>query len=154
MPDARVLPAAPVRARASAWRFDRAQAGGVKEAAFMKILVTSQGAAVTDLVDPRFGRAAHFIVVDTETQQVAAHDNTPNLNAAQGAGIQAAEAVARLGVEAVVTGNVGPKAFRVLNAAGIRVFLCDAVPVEEAVRRFEAGKLTEAAGANVQGHWA
>lgn len=120
----------------------------------MKVLVTSQGPAVTDLTDPRFGRAAHFIVVDTQTHETAAHDNAPNLNAAQGAGIQAAEAAARLGVEAVVTGNVGPKAYRVLNAAGIRVFLCDVVAVEEAVRRFEAGSLVEAAAANVQGHWA
>ncbi|OGV73294.1 MAG: dinitrogenase iron-molybdenum cofactor biosynthesis protein [Lentisphaerae bacterium RIFOXYB12_FULL_65_16] len=120
----------------------------------MKVLVTSQGSAVTDLIDPRFGRAAHFIVVDTETHQTTAHDNAPNLNAAQGAGIQAAEAAARLGVEAVVTGNVGPKAYRVLNAAGIRVFLCDVVTVEEAVGRFDAGTLTETTGANVQGHWA
>ena len=120
----------------------------------MKIAITATGMDMSSSVDPRFGRARYFIVVDTDTNEAAAHDNTQNLNAAQGAGIQAGETAARLGVTAVVTGNVGPKAFRTLNAAGVKVYLCGQVSVTEAVRMFKTGELKETTAANVEGHWA
>ncbi|MCL5742769.1 MAG: dinitrogenase iron-molybdenum cofactor biosynthesis protein, partial [Acidobacteria bacterium] len=77
----------------------------------MKLAVTSQGNNLKASLDPRFGRAKYFIVVDTETGAFSAADNTVNLNAAQGAGIQAGKRVAELGVEGLITGHVGPKAF-------------------------------------------
>ena len=120
----------------------------------MKILVTAKGKQTNDEVDPRFGRAKFFILVDTATNEITTHDNSQNLNAAQGAGIQAAQGVVRLGAEAVISGNVGPNAFQALNAAGIKVYLCPQATVEEAVRKFKAGELKEIALANVQGHWA
>ena len=120
----------------------------------MKIAITATGKDLSSNVDPRFGRAKYFIVVDTDTNESTAHDNAQNLNAAQGAGIQAGETVARLEAKAVVTGNVGPKAFRILNAAGIKVYLSGAGTVADAVRRFKAGELPEASAANVEGHWA
>ena len=120
----------------------------------MKILLTAKGKQVSDKVDPRFGRAKFFILVDTETNETTAHDNSQNLNAAQGAGIQAAQGVVRLGAEAVISGNVGPNAFTTLNAAGIKVYLCTQTTVDEAVRKFKAGELKEVALANVEGHWA
>jgi predicted Fe-Mo cluster-binding NifX family protein len=119
----------------------------------MQIAISSTGKEMSNNVDPRFGRAKYFMVVDTETNASTAHDNAQNLNAAQGAGIQAGETVARLGAKAVVTGNVGPKAFRVLNAAGIKVYLAGEGTVSDAVRRFKAGELKEASAANVDGHW-
>jgi len=120
----------------------------------MKIAVTATGKEMASNVDPRFGRAKYFIVVDTDTNESAAHDNAQNLNTAQGAGIQAGETVARLGVQAVVSGNVGPKAFRTLKAAGVKVYLCGQMSVAEAVKKFKAGELQEASAANVEGHWA
>lgn len=120
----------------------------------MKILVTAKGNQTNDEVDPRFGRAKFFILVDAQTNEATAHDNSQNLNAAQGAGIQAAESVARLGANAVITGNVGPKAFRVLNAAGIKVYLCPQTTVDDAVQKFKTGELKEVSSANVEGHWA
>jgi len=120
----------------------------------MKIAVTSTSKDISGNMDPRFGRAKYFIVVDTDTNDVVAHDNAQNLNAAQGAGIQAAETVARLGAKAVVTGNVGPKAFRALNAAGVKIYLFTEGTVADAIRRFKAGELKEASVANVEGHWA
>ena len=65
----------------------------------MKIAVTSQGPDLNSQVDPRFGRTKNFIVVDTDTEEFSVHDNSQNLNAAQGAGIQAGRTVAELGVE-------------------------------------------------------
>lgn len=120
----------------------------------MKIVVTSQAGTLDSPVDPRFGRARFFVLVDTESGEHAAHDNAQNLNAPQGAGIQAAQAVARLGAEAVLTGHVGPKAFATLQAAGISVCTGAAGTVREAVEQFRAGRLKTAQKADVQGHWA
>ncbi len=120
----------------------------------MKIIVTGSGNKLTDAVDPRFGRASQFLLVDMETGNMTAHDNAQNLNAAQGAGIQAAETVSRLGAGAVVTGNVGPKAFRVLSAAGIKVFLVKDGTIADAIARYKKGELSETKESNVEGHWA
>jgi predicted Fe-Mo cluster-binding NifX family protein len=119
----------------------------------MKIAITATGKEMSSDVDPRFGRAKYFIVVDTESNESTAHDNAQNFNAAQGAGIQSGETVVRLGAAAVITGNVGPKAFRVLNAAGIKTCLCGRMSVTDAAAKFKAGELTEATVANVEGHW-
>ncbi len=119
----------------------------------MKIAVTSQGPELTSQLDPRFGRAKYFLVVDTETHESQAHDNAENLNAAQGAGVQAARKVAELGVKAVITGNVGPKALSALKAAEIEVYLAPAPggSVAEAVEQFKAGKLNATAQATAPG---
>lgn len=119
----------------------------------MKVAVTSQGADLAHEVDPRFGRARCFIVFDTDTGAFTSHDNTQNLNAVQGAGIQAARNVADLEVEAVVTGNVGPKAFSVLKQANVKVYLGAKGSVKEALEQFQAGQLASASKPNVEGHW-
>jgi predicted Fe-Mo cluster-binding NifX family protein len=120
----------------------------------MKIAVTSQGDSLDDPLDPRFGRALRFLVFDTETSDLQVVDNAPNLNTAQGAGIQAAESLSRLGVETLITGHCGPKAFRVLSAAGIKVFNTDAPTGAEALERLRCGKLTGVQSADLEGHWA
>jgi predicted Fe-Mo cluster-binding NifX family protein len=104
-------------------------------------------------VDPRFGRAKYFIVVDTDTNALTAHDNAVNLNAAQGAGIQAGQQVVDSGATAVITGHVGPKAFRVLEAAGIPVYLAADCTVGEALVRFKQNELSQQKTADVEGHW-
>ena len=120
----------------------------------MRVAVTSQGPDLTSQVDPRFGRAKSFVVVDTETDEFSAHDNTQNMNAAQGAGIQAGRTVVDLGVAAVITGNVGPKAFATLQAGNVKIYLGASGSVKEAVEKFKAGQLQGAQKANVEGHWA
>ncbi|HUU42507.1 MAG TPA: NifB/NifX family molybdenum-iron cluster-binding protein [Planctomycetota bacterium] len=119
----------------------------------MKIAVTSQGSGIESEVDARFGRARYFVVMDPETGAFRAVDNAQNLNASQGAGVQAARTVCEADVEAVVTGNVGPKAFRALVSAGVRVYTGATGTVAQAVAAFKAGTLEEAGGANVEGHW-
>jgi len=120
----------------------------------MKVVVTTQGTDLDSAIDPRFGRAERFLLVDTETMQATVHDNTRNLNAAQGAGIQAAQAVCDLGAGAVITGNVGPKAFATLRAAGIAIYLGASGTVRHAIEQFRQGRLEPAGNANVEGHWA
>lgn len=119
----------------------------------MKIALTSQGKTLQDALDIRFGRAGNFIVYDTETKDFSVVPNIQNLNAAQGAGIQAATTVASTGAEVVITGHCGPKAFRVLEAANIKVCTSSEKSVAEALKAFEEGKLQMLASADVDGHW-
>ncbi len=119
----------------------------------MKIAITAFEERLTSQIDLRFGRAKYLIVVDTDTGDFKAHDNSVNLNAAQGAGIQTGGNIVNLGVEAVITGNVGPNAFRTLNVAGVKMFLAEKQTVQEAIDSFKAGKLKEVDKANVEGHW-
>jgi predicted Fe-Mo cluster-binding NifX family protein len=120
----------------------------------MKIVFTTSGNDLSAPLDSRFGRAPKFIVYDLDATTFDVIDNQQNLNAAQGAGIQAAQTVARQGAGAIVTGHCGPKAFRVLQKAGVKIFTTDAATVAEALERYRAGALTEAGNADVEGHWA
>ena len=119
----------------------------------MKVAVTSQGQELSSEIDPRFGRARWLVVVDTETGKSEVHDNSVNLNATQGAGIQTGQNIANLGVEAVITGNVGPNAFKTLNAANVKIFLAEKQTVQDAIDSFKADKLKEVGEATVEGHW-
>jgi predicted Fe-Mo cluster-binding NifX family protein len=86
----------------------------------MTIAITATGNTLNSMVDPRFGRAAWFLIIDPDTKQlIEAIDNTAGKEAAQGAGIAAAAQVADKGVEALLTGRVGPKAMPVLEKAGV-----------------------------------
>jgi len=119
----------------------------------MKVAVTSQGKELSSQVDPRFGRAKYFIEIDTDSGEFIAHDNSQGLNASQGAGIQAGQNVIDLAIEAVITGNVGPKAFRTLQAGNVKIYIGATGTVQNAVEQFKAGILQEAKQANVEGHW-
>ena len=119
----------------------------------MKIAITAQDKELSSEVDLRFGRAKWIIVIDTETGDFEAHDNVVNLNAVQGAGIQTGQNIANLGVESVITGNVGPNAFKTLNAASVKIFLAEKQTVQDAIDLFKAGELREVDQANVEGHW-
>ena len=119
----------------------------------MKIAITAQGKELSSEIDLRFGRAKWLILVDTESGDFQAHDNAVNLNAAQGAGIQTGLNVANLGVDAVITGNVGPNAFKTLNAANVKIFLAEKQTVQDVIDSFKAGELKKIDQANVEGHW-
>jgi len=119
----------------------------------MRVAVTAQGKDVDSQIDPRFGRTKFIIVVDTETGDIEIQDNTVNLNAIQGAGIQTGQNIANLDVDAVITGNVGPNAFRTLSAAKVKVFLAENQTVQEVIHSLKIGELKELNSASVEGHW-
>ena len=119
----------------------------------MKVIVTSQGKELSSEIDLRFGRARWLIVFDSETEGFQAHDNELNLNAAQGAGIQTGRNIANIGADAVITGNVGPNAFKTLTAAKVKVFFAEKQTVQQAFDLYKTGKLKSANQANVEGHW-
>ena len=118
----------------------------------MKIAVTSTGKTLDSQVDPRFGRAACFIVVDTETMDFSVIENE-SAAAAGGAGISSAKAVIDAGASAVLSGNCGPNAERTLTAAGIKIYTGATGTVTEAVEFFKSGKLAAASGPNVESHF-
>jgi len=120
----------------------------------VKIAFSTSGTSLDAPLDSRFGRAARFIVYDLEEESFTVVDNRQSMNIAQGAGIQAAETVARTGAQGVVTGHCGPKAFRVLSAAGIKVYASSAPTVAAALEAYRAGLLEASGGADVEGHWA
>jgi len=138
----------PISCSRGGWSLSRA-----RKRKKMKIAITAQGKELSSEIDLRFGRAKWIIVVDSETGDFTAYDNVVNLNATQGAGIQTGQNIANTGVEAVITGNIGPNAFKTLNAAGVKMFLAETQTVQQALDSFKAGKLKEVNGANVEGHW-
>ena len=115
----------------------------------MKICVTSSGSDLDAAVDPRFGRAANFIFVNTDTMEFEVVPN-PSVAAGGGAGIQSGQIVAEKGAEAVLTGNVGPNAFQTLNAGGIKAYIGISGTVKEAVETFKAGRLKPTDGSSVE----
>ncbi len=119
----------------------------------MLIAITSEGAELSSSVDARFGRARYFIVYDTESGQYSVADNASGQNAMQGAGVQTGKTISDLGVQAVVTGHVGPKAFATLQAGGISVYTGATGTVAEAVEQFKSNRLVIASGADRSGHW-
>ena len=119
----------------------------------MKLAITSQAEGLESAVDPRFGRAKFFVIVDTATNTTTTVANSANLDVAQGAGIQAAKAILDLHVKAVITGHVGPKAFAALKAGNIGVYPAAGGTVAEALAEFKSGALKAMPAADVQGHW-
>lgn len=119
----------------------------------MKIAISAQGEGLFAKLDPRFGRARKFVIFDEGTSEVSSIDNAQNLNAAQGAGIQAAQTVSRSGAKILITGHCGPKAFSALTAAGIKIYTAPEINVSEAIELYKKGLLAQAAGADVEGHW-
>lgn len=118
-----------------------------------KIAITSEGPTLDDVLDPRFGRAAGFIIVDPQTLQFQYVDNGASQARARGAGIQAAEVIMQTGANVVLTGYVGPKAFTALQAAGIKVGQnLGNMTIRQAVERFQAGQIEWAAAPNSRGH--
>ena len=119
----------------------------------MKIAVTSLGKDLDSQVDPRFGRAAYVIVVDSENYNFQVIDNNENVNAMKGAGIQAASNVVNSGAEVLLTGHCGPNAFKALQAGKVAVSNDASGTVSDAVKSYLDGKLPHADSANVEGHW-
>jgi len=119
----------------------------------MIVAVTAKGKNLSDEVDPRFGRAPYILIVDTETMECEALDNSSNVNAFKGAGIQAATMVAEKGAEVLLTGYCGPNAFRTVQAAGMKVVNDVTGTVQQAIDTFRSGKVQYSENANVEGHW-
>ena len=119
----------------------------------MKVVISAQEDRLEALVDPRFARAPWLIEIDTQTGEWRAHDNQTNKDIGGGAGVAAARTLVELRAEALITGNVGSKAFKTLAAAGTRVYLVSVCTVRDALEDLAAGKLTPSQSESVAGQW-
>ncbi len=134
---------------------DRRGRGRAAREATLNVVVTSKGTDLGSEVDPRFGRAPHFVLIDSASGEILrVVDNSAGIEAVQGAGVQAAETLSRIGAHCLVTGHCGPKAFRTLNAAGIAIYTGASGTVGEALEQLRSGALQQASAPTVEGHWA
>lgn len=118
----------------------------------MKIAVSAMGSDLEAPFSPIFGRCPVYVIVDTDTMAFQVLPNQAQ-NAAGGAGIQAAQDVARQGVRAIVTGNIGPNAYRVLASAGVTIFTpAGSGTVREAVESYISGQGNTATGPTGPAH--
>ncbi len=108
----------------------------------MKVAISASQGDINAPVDPRFGRCPYYVFIDTETNAAEIVQNQAAM-AGGGAGIQAAQAVVERGANAVITGNMGPNAFQVFDAAGVTVYTATNMTVSQAVEVFKAGNLTQ-----------
>lgn len=120
----------------------------------MKIAFTTTGDSLEAPFNSTFGRAPKFLIYDVDSGSVEVIDNRQNLQAAQGAGIQAAQTVVKAGARTLVSGHCGPKAFRVLAAEGVKVYYAKEATVNAALKAYLDGRLVQASVADVESHHA
>ena len=106
----------------------------------MKIAVTAMGPDVEGPIDPRFGRPQYFLIIDTDTMDCEPVPN-PNINTTGNVGIRSAKLIGDSGAEAVITGQVGPNAFRTLSALDVRIYYSMGGTVRQAIEAHQAGRL-------------
>jgi predicted Fe-Mo cluster-binding NifX family protein len=124
-----------------------------KEITIMRIAISSTGRELDSNLDPRFGRAEYFIIVDPETMAFEVVENSQNFNLPQGAGIQAGKTIADNKVDTLITGHCGPKAFKVLQSAGVKIMTGASGKIADVIAQFKSGELETATEADVDGHW-
>ena len=118
----------------------------------MKVAFSASGQALTSQMDPRFGRCAHFVIVDTDSMSNESVTNDSG-QLSGGAGIQSAQLLSSRGVKAVITGNCGPNAVAALSAAGIDLYTGQTGSIEDALARYREGNLTSTREPNVGTHF-
>lgn len=118
----------------------------------MRICVTTTADNLDANVDPRFGRCKHFLIIDTDSMNAEPISNE-SMTAFGGAGIQAAQTVAKKDVDVVITGNIGPNAFQTLRAAGIEIITGASGNVKEVVEKFKKGEFKKTSDPTVGSHY-
>lgn len=87
----------------------------------MKIAITTLGNTPSDAIDQRFGRAEYILILD-ENKAPLDCIQQGRLAPASGAGIAMAQKLVDAGVDALITGHLGPNAWQVLSASDIRLY--------------------------------
>jgi predicted Fe-Mo cluster-binding NifX family protein len=118
----------------------------------MKVAVSSSGTNLDSQIDPRFGRCAYFVIVNTDDMSFEAFDNE-GVALGGGAGIQSSQFVASKGAGAIITGNIGPNAVQALSATGVEIFMGQTGSVGEAVERYRRGDIKPEGSPNVTDHY-
>jgi len=118
----------------------------------LKIAVSAKGSTLDAAVDPRFGRCQHFVIVDPDTMEYEGIENSSAM-ASGGAGIASAQLVVDKGIQAVLTGNCGPNAYQVLEAAEVEVITGVSGTVRDAIEGYKTGRFQASSGPSVKAHF-
>ena len=110
----------------------------------MKIAISSTGKSLESEVDAKFGRCPYFLIVEIEDKEIKNLNSIENTAKAQmgGTGISASEIVANEKPDAIVTVNIGPRAFSAFKQLGIKIYHGQG-KIKNVVQQFIEGKLTE-----------
>ncbi len=117
----------------------------------MKVCISLSGKTLDSLIDFRFGRCPYFLVVNLKDKNKVKVVKNSATKAFRGAGISAAQLVADLGVGVVITGNIGPNAFSVLQSVGVKIFQGANITAKEAIEKFKKNELLEITAATGSG---
>lgn len=109
----------------------------------MKIAISAQNNDLNSDLDLKFGRAKGFIIYNIDNNEYKFIDNEQNINAMQGAGIQAAQSIVNEDVDAIITGYCGPKAYKVLETAQIKIYTSEKDIVKDVINKFKNNELNE-----------
>lgn len=118
----------------------------------MKIAISSTAPNMEADIDPRFGRCEYFLIIDPDTMEFEAVENT-SMAASGGAGISTAQMVTKKGAQLVITGNCGPNAHQTLSAAGIPVITGVSGKVKDAIEAYKNGQYQASPEPNVNSHF-
>lgn len=108
----------------------------------LRVCITSKGRCLTDQFDERFGRCSYLLLVDPVTSELEAIKN-PGILVDHGAGIAAAQRVADIKADAIITGHLGPNAEEVLASNQMKVYLAKGGTAQSVLDDFVAGKLKQ-----------
>ena len=116
---------------------------GKKKIKKSKICITALGSSIDSMLDPRFGRAMFLLIVDKSGNLIKAIDNS-QAQSARGAGVATSQLAIDEGVDTIITGNVGPNAFVVLNKSGVKIFISNSdASAKTAFEEYKKGNLRE-----------
>ena len=107
----------------------------------MKVVISATGKDIESNIDARFGRAPFFLIVDTNTNEEKVMANTSR-ERESGVGVTVGNIVAREGVDAVITSDIGPLAFETFEQCGIKIYQANG-KIKDAIQQFVKGKLPE-----------
>ena len=114
----------------------------------MKIMISATGKDLESSIDATFGRCHFFLIVDTKTKEVKAIANKVR-DRSSGAGITATNIVANEGIDAVITTDIGPPSFEILERDGIKIYQAKG-KINDAIQQLAEGKLPEITKPTVQ----
>lgn len=109
----------------------------------MKVAISTKDQDLEGMIDPKFGRTQGFLIYDTDSSQTSYLDNSENAVAPQGAGTKTAQMLLNLDIESVISGHLGPKAYKVLDNAGIHIYNSAPISIKQALENLSVGMLRE-----------
>ena len=118
----------------------------------MKIILSTDAPGLEANLDPRFGRAAYFLLIDPATKEWEAVMN-PALYSSGGAGVQAAQLATQHQCSAVISGEFGPNAYNSLAAVGVDMYKYgNCTSIQDVLDRYNAGQLEKVLSPGSAGH--